>query len=380
MAFSYSNIPSAEIESAVTDAFSHLEMKEKNGEYNFVCPYCGDINRPNKKKAYVYKDTWQFICYRCGHSEHIMQYFKRENPEIYSKLVFMGFDHSDEDRTKKKKEEKKPSVLPFMEGEIISVLDNHPLARKAVELCQHRMIRPEVYEKWFVCLEGEQFIKKDSGGAYILNENGKPVGNEYKNRLVIPFYKFGGSWGQFDARALDPENKLRYLNFAGVKREAYNIDFIDYDRPFFILEGTIDSTFIKNSIAIGGIQHFGEVLKDNPNIEKYKENCTIIWDNDDAGRSARIDSTKKGFNWFDWEGIKEKDINGAVMAGKMPLNQQGFVDPEFIMERSRPAKGAEILFALQYGDIKRKERAERKATRELLRAQMQSKNRGGVFF
>ena len=381
MAFSYDNIPYAALDEAVSTHFADRALKETNSEYNFVCPFCGDMHRPNKKKAYVYKDTWQFICYKCGQQQHVMKYFKENADDIYTKLLFMGFDDEGKERKEKKAEKKTvPSDLPFMEGELISILDNHPLAKRGLELCKHRMIRPVVYEKWYVCLEGEQFLLKDSGGAYLLDENGRPIGNKYKNRLIIPFYKFGGAWHQFDARDLNPESSLRYLNFKGAKREAYNIDFIDYDKPFYILEGTIDSTFIKNSIAIGGVKFLKEVIEANPEIEKYKENCTIIWDNDDPGRNARLDSVKMGFKWFDWTEINEKDVNGAVMKGEMPLDKYGFVDREFIEARSRPAEGAEILFSLQYGDMKRRDYLERRANRQMLREKMKANNVLGIHF
>ena len=381
MSFSYENIPYGALDEAVQEQFSQYAMKEKSSEYNFVCPFCGDLNRPNKKKAYIYKDTWRFKCYRCGYSKHVMQYFKENDDATYSRLLFMGFDNNRERPDKDNNDKAKPNIiLPFEDGELVSILDNVPLARDAIELCKKRLIRQEVYEHWFVCLEGEQFLKRDSGGAYIYDENGRPLGNKYKNRIIIPFYKFGGMWNQFDARAIDPQNPNRYMNFEGVKREAYNIDFVDFTKPFYILEGTVDSTFVKNSIAIGGVNHLQEVLADNPDIERHKENCTIIWDNDDPGRSARVDTVRKGFRWFDWSGIKSKDINAAVMSGEMPLVSSGYVNPDFIEARSCKPEGAEILFSLNYGDIKKRERSARKANQELLRAKFSAKRNLGIYF
>jgi hypothetical protein len=170
------------------------------------------------------------------------------------------------------------------------------------------------------------------------------------------------------------------MNFKGAKREAYNIDFIDFDKPFYILEGTIDSTFIRNSIGIGGVKFLKDVLEDNPEIMAHRENCTFIWDNDDPGRKARLESTERGFKWFDWTGIDAKDINESVMAGLIPLDKNGFVDSVFLETRSRPAEGANILFSLQYGDMKRRDQLERRASRQLLREKMKAKNVLGIHF
>ena len=386
MSFSYENIPDGALEEAVESHFGGYAMEKKSQFYNFVCPFCGDMNRPNKKKAYVYRDTWLFKCYKCGISQHIMKYLKENDEEAYSKIVLFGFDDSDRAEQKKRekelaeKERKKKAELPFMDGELVSLMDNHPLAYKGVEFCKGCRIRQEVYDQWYVCQEGPQFIKRDSIGAPLVNENGMPIGNEFKNRIVIPFYKYGGSWTQFDARALDPDNPLRYRNFEGVKRQAYNIDFLDVTKPFYILEGTIDSTFVRNSIAIGGISHFDEVIADNPQISQHMDNCTVLWDNDNAGELARIDSVKKGYKWFDWTGIKAKDVNGAVLSGEMPVDDEGYVRDEFIAERSRSPKGASILFALSRGNmVERKKQEERERRRQLVQ-KMAAKQKVEVYF
>ena len=374
MAFSYDNIPYAALDEAVSTHFADRALKETNSEYNFVCPFCGDMHRPNKKKAYVYKDTWQFICYKCGQQQHVMKYFKENADDIYTKLLFMGFDDEGKERKEKKAEKKTvPSDLPFMEGELISILDNHPLAKRGLELCKHRMIRPVVYEKWYVCLEGEQFLLKDSGGAYLLDENGRPIGNKYKNRLIIPFYKFGGAWHQFDARDLNPDS---YRLTDGTE---YTFQ-IREDGAVVSQDTSGEDLVYKDEVVRGGVKFLKEVMEANPEIEKYKENCTIIWDNDDPGRNARLDSVKMGFKWFDWTEINEKDVNGAVMKGEMPLDKYGFVEREFIEARSRPAEGAEILFSLQYGDMKRRDYLERRANRQMLREKMKANNVLGIHF
>ncbi|WP_405325941.1 hypothetical protein [Fibrobacter sp.] len=382
MSFSYANIPDAALEEAVEAEFgdNSFALEKKSQYYNFICPFCGDPARPNKKKAYVYRDRWLFRCYKCGQSMHFMKYLKENDDAAYKRMLLFGFDG---DRSDDKREEvlpKKKVDLPFEDGELISLLDHHPLAEQAVAFCQGRRIRPEVYDLWFVCQEGDQFLKRDDLGGLVLNEQGRPIGNEFKNRLIIPFYKYGGAWTQFDARALDPDNKLRYRNFEGVKRQAYNIDFLDVTKPFYILEGTIDSTFIRNAIAIGGISHFDEVIADNPQIAEHKENCTVIWDNDNAGELARIESVKKGYKWFNWSGIKEKDVNGAVLSGEMPVDDDGYVSTQFIEGRSLPPEGAAIIFALERGDMAARERQKQRETRLQLVQKMQAKQKVEVWF
>ena len=371
MAIDYSEIPASVYDQVIHELYGTQNLKERSDHYEFVCPVCGDMRFPNKRKAWIYKDTWKYICFKCPCSMPFASYLKQTEPETYSKLIYSAFGAMPSQR--KRKEEVKddrpalPPDSPFVDGELIPITANHPLARAGLDVCKSRKIRPEVFEKWYVCLEGNQFLHRDANGNLIINPaTGKPVGNEYRNRIIMPFYHFGGKWTQFDARAIDKNNPMRYLNLKNVRREAYNIDFIRFDQPFYILEGTIDSTFIPNAIGIGGVQHLREILMDNPKIAQHKENCVFIWDNDEAGRTGRTATCHDGYKWFDWEGIMEKDINGEVLHGcNLPLGEDGYVRQEYIDARTRQPGGSDILFMLKYGNVaKEKFKASMKTRRE----------------
>lgn len=387
MAIDYSDIPAGVYDGIIREMYGDYNLKDRKDHYEFVCPVCGDMRFPNKRKAWIYKDTWKYICFKCPCSMPFAKYLKETEPEMYKRLLHSAFGSIPEKprHVEKKQEELRPETqpgLPFMPGEIIPITSNHPLARAGLDLCRSRKIRPEVFEKWFVCLEGDQFRWRDQFGRYIINpDTGRPRGNEYRNRIIIPFYRFGGSWGQFDARAIDPTNPRRYLNFAGAKRIAYNIDFIRVDRPFYILEGTIDSTFIPNSIAIGGTEHLDSILMDNPQLMQNKQNAIFIWDNDNAGRDARMKTCRAGCKWFTWEGITEKDVNGEVMHGTaFPLDANGFVKQEVIDSRTRDAAGSEILFMLKYGNVAKEKYRHAMTARREARERRNAANTPEVLF
>lgn len=381
MAFDFDDIPASVYDSFVKEEFGHLNLKEGNSSYNFICPNpeCGDVTRPSKRKAYVYKDTWLYQCCKCGTKMPFALYLKRNNEEAYQRLLFSAFGASGRTRREEKpvaapKAPQNPS-LPFKPGELIPLTANHPLAVAGRQLCVSRKIREDVWTGWFVCLQDDKFLNRDAAGNYVINPStGRPSGNEYRNRIVIPFYHFGGKWGQFDARAIDPTVEPRYLNYAGVRRTAYNIDFVNFEEPFYILEGTIDSTFIRNSIAIGGIPHLDEILADNPEMVKHRDNMVFIWDNDTEGRKARTNTCDMGYRWFSWDGISSKDINGAVLAGELPLDADGFVDPAAVVARTRDAGAANILFTLQYGNM-RKDAWKKKRESERAMKELANKNR-----
>ena len=390
MAISYDDIPAAVYDSSIKEQLAEYHLDDTHaGYYNFVCPNpeCGDPNRPNKKKAYIYTDTWNYVCWKCTPMMPYAKWLRNRDEPAYQRLLFSAFGNrrgydAQEEPVRKVREVTGGDVsLPFKEGEIIPILSDHPLAMAAAEECRRRRIRYEVYSEWFVCLQGDQFLDRDAEGNYVLDANGRPTGNKYKNRIIIPFYHFGGKWCQFDARAIDRNNSLRYLNFAGVKRTAYNIDFINYDEPIYVFEGTIDSTFIRNSIAIGGIAHFGEILRDNPKLAAAKDKIVVVWDNDPAGRLARSQTTcDQGYKWFTWENITSKDVNAAVMAGEFPVNEEGFVDDSFLAQRTRDPEGAKIIFTMKYGNMKKQESQKKFDALKAFRDGRKGGSRVEVFF
>ncbi len=367
----FRDIPTADMAQAVEEAFGKYSMVEDVNSYNFVCPYCGQM--PNsefkkpERKAYVYKDTWNFVCYKCRPMHHVMWEFY-DNDELkylFNRLVFTattGAGGKVQD-TQKHVRQYVDGAYPFKDGELVSLEEeNDPDVQIALAECKRRRIREKVYKEWFVCKKDKRFLDKNPDGTLKLNAYGLPTGNEYGGRLIIPYYRFGGSWVQFDARDLTGKSKMRYRNYAGAKRELYNGDFLHFNKLFFMLEGAIDSTFIKNSVAVGGLKHFKSFVEANPNFKEYKENGVIIFDADEAGIDDLRTVMNMGFRWFDWSkfrndnpqsndfGGKVKDINEAVLnCSEFKMTPDGYVDPEFIMAHTYSAEAGIMLLNMKYG-------------------------------
>lgn len=373
--FDYGRIPDSVLHEAVNECLSNCDLEcNKNGtEYTFHCPICGGHKKNrNNKCGYVYTDKWKYKCYNeCG-SMSFTKYLKEYHPEVYKRVIFHAFD-------KKKREHKKPiktkaeksynanNLYQFKKGELVELMDEtNPVAQQALKYCESRHIRKAVYKKWFVCIRDDKFKDRDAYGNYVKNADGKYTGNEYGNRIIIPYYRYGGKWIQFDARSLDEHSLLRYRNLENAERELYNIDFLNVNEPFFLLEGAIDSTFIKNSIAFGGTQHLMKFLEQHPELKQNAHNGTVIWDNDDAGKDEIEKTVKMGFNWFEWTDIKPtdkfkynsdgtlriiKDINNAIMYSDcFRLDKNGFIVFDDLKTYIRKADGAMIKLTLLYGN------------------------------
>ena len=381
----FSEIPDNILHDAVVSALgNHMLIGGHHGKpYNFRCPLCVDsLENMNSRKGYVLYDggRWTYLCFRkCGSMSFVHTYLKQEHPELYRNVIFNAFRypskkrHKVDDRTDAEKSYKANTVYNFKKGELVSIYDENPMAKTALEYCVTRQIPEKIYSRWFVCLKDSRFYNRNPDGSYIYNDNGMPTGNEYHNRLIIPYYQYGGTWIQFDARSLEPDAFLRYRNLEGVERQLYNIDWLDVSKPFFLLEGAIDSTFIKNSCAFGGLKHLKRFLEKHPQILENKQRGVIILDNDEAARDELVKAVKLGFHWFDWSEIEPsseymykddgtlrelKDINDVVrFSDAFECDDDGFVKLSSLKKYIKKADGG-ILATMMYGD-REKQRKEK---------------------
>lgn len=403
--FDFSRIPNNVLHDAAQQVLSGCDLSPNSKvEYNFRCPLCGDSQKSlHKKRGYVYfaKNAWIFVCFNCGKTMSFISFLKIVDQELYKKVLFHGFTHDNNYKKTKIIEEdlavetyKPTGIAVFKPKELISILDQNPLAKLALDLCEKRKIRREVYSGWFVCLKGQEFYDRTPTGEVILNENGFPKGNEYGYRLIIPYYKYGSIWSQFDARDLREKSPLRYRNLEGVDKEFYNIDWLDVSKPFFLLEGAVDATFIKNAVSFGGIKGLNELLKQHPEITQNINNATIIWDNDDAGKDEIEKTVKMGFSWFNWSDIKPsdqfkynedgseriiKDINDSVMyTDFMDRDEEQYIKLECLQKYIE--KPNLIKVVLLFGDRKKiKYEKSKEQMKNLRKNNITSKNKTNPF-
>jgi len=372
--FNTDSIPDYVLHEAVQTTLGGEGLITISGGYKFRCPICGDskINK-NKKRGYILHSDgkWVYICHNeCG-SMSFLTFLKEYHPSKFRSIIFYAFKNNNykteqrEIKTEAQKTYKANDLYQFKKGELLSIYDSHPMARRALAYCKERKIRKGAYSSWFVCIEGEQFFTRKEGGGLVLNDKGFPKGNEYRNRLIIPYYTFGKKWVQFDARALD-DSFLRYRNLEDADRELYNIDWLDVSKPFFLLEGSINSTFIRNSVAFGGTKHLKGFLNKYPHIAANAHNGTFIWDNDDAGYNEMEYTINLGFNWFNWSTIKplEKymfkedgelrtinDIDDLVLyTDAVDIDTEGYITYNSLKKYIESPVGGSIKIKMLYGN------------------------------
>ena len=146
------------------------------------------------------------------------------------------------------------------------------------------------------------------------NTSIKPTFDNIKTdeeRIIIPLF-YRDTLVGFQGRSLGP-SKVKYITVM-INDDApkiYGLDTIRKSSPVFVTEGPIDSTFLRNSIAMCGAD--GDVRKWGVS--------TPVWVYDNEPRSkeitTRISNTiAKGDSVVIWPShVHEKDINDMVLAG-----------------------------------------------------------------
>lgn len=131
-----------------------------------------------------------------------------------------------------------------------------------------------------------------------------------KERLVLPFFDEDGKLFGIQGRSLD-KDQVRYITlmFNKDKPKLFGLDLVDMSKQYVVVEGPIDSLFVKNSIAMAGSD-----MPDN----KYMTNAIICFDNEPRSNetvSKMKKSLESGYKTVIWpDSIKQKDVNDMVLA------------------------------------------------------------------
>lgn len=309
-------------------AKGYRSVKETTTYINFKCPHCDDTNsRKRVGRAFVTiknrDGKWQahYTCHNggCEYNDPVgaIRYLKTEHPQAFEdfkretnksknnfkfniRKKFKSTQNNDWDKIEKEyiakvKREEEEQKLKDREAmkHFIPITEPSILKNTAIKYCQNRMIPKKIWRKFFVCTKGK-----------------------YRNYMIIPYFKKGEKPTYFQARALYDYVTPKYKNKVGEK-QPYNIDFVDPNKPIMVFEGAIDSFFVENSFALGGVS-VSEAIEDR----FEKDNLYFIYDNDVAGRSQSNKMLERGYKVFNWdrflndleiEPTRVKDWNALVL-------------------------------------------------------------------
>ncbi len=292
-----------------------LGGRQTSEHFNFKCNVCGDSKISLKKKRgfiLMGKYPWVYMCHNCNISTTAEKWLKKYYPHFYKQYIrdILQYRDNETKEVLKKKgilrdkppkkddqnriEEEKKAVRFFRP----ILIKDGKFFKLARNFCEGRRIPKIVWKKWFVA--SDEYHKD----------------NRYNGRIIIPFFDNKKKIYYYQARTLT-DQEPKYLNRATNKANAvYNYYNIDKGRPVIVLEGPIDSLFIKNSIATLGLG-FSRELKDKlKTLDAY-----FIFDNDGPGRKMALGQLRNGKSVFIWSKFLKdhklpldlKDINDAIL-------------------------------------------------------------------
>jgi hypothetical protein len=286
------------------------------------CPVCGDSAKNTALCRFHVRqhDNSVFVkCFNCDYSNNLIGFFKVYFPALYQELIFDKFKRQSNDApvitTPTVKAIKTP-CKKFSKFDLayISELDKtHPAAVYVAS--RHIPDYPFQYAPKFFEFASEYNTE--------LNETAKD-----EPRLIIPFFDKQGNIFAFQGRDLTGKSAQKYITIRINKKipNIFGIDRCNFNKPVQIVEGPIDSLFLKNTLASvnASLVSTAEKLNSVLNINSIN----LIYDNEPRNKvicSMYEDAIKKGYNIVIWPKTCEniKDINEMCLAG---LNPQKIID------------------------------------------------------
>jgi len=303
---------------------------------NLRCPICGDSQKSKvKARGWILdKDNKAFYyCHNCGVSLKFDRFLQTIDPSLYNEYVIDSKIERDLlnpkpikplDKLTMKKPAFQKGKSPLLKIKKVSSLkQNHPVKK----YLQKRQIPTNAHYKLYYASKFNDWVN-----SIIPNK----LSSKDEPRLVLPFIDEKGNMFGFTGRAFDP-NSLRYLTIMidEDKPKIFGLNEIDFHKQYYVVEGPIDSLFIRNAVAMAGADGNSKGLE---NIE----NAVYVFDNEPRNgeivkRMERV--LERGNKVVIWpESIIDKDINDMFIAG---------LDPQVIID-SNIYSGLEGKLKLSY--------------------------------
>lgn len=301
----------------VSNRLENFKIKSTNPyKINFRCPVCGDSKKSlSKTRGWLLENpkdqSFHFFCHNCGASLSFRNFLKHIDLLAYNDFLSAKYIN----RTKQsntaiddnhfKTETKKSFDDPLKKLKKISQLAvDHPVKK----YIQKRQIPPEQHHRLYYAPKFVSWINS------IIPD--KLNSEKEHPRLILPFIDKEGKCFGVSARGFDP-NGLRYITimFDQVPK-IFGLDKVKFNEPYFVVEGAIDSLFLRNAVAMAGADGNDSGLAN-------LENATFVFDNEPRNREIhkRIEKLiSKGKSVCIWPAsLQQKDINDMVLDGNIDI-------------------------------------------------------------
>jgi hypothetical protein len=284
---------------------------QKNSDlYNCRCPFCGDSQKKKtKKRGFIYKkgNDMFYRCFNCEVSTTFYKFLEFLDPMVAREYQLERFAEGKSKYANYKKPTfnfKKPVFKKKTElniPSIASLQDSHYAKKYAIE----RRLPKGSHKDLYFAQDFKKFVSEVKP-----DYNKKLLDND--DRLIIPFRTENGDLFAFQGRALG-KNSLRYITVKlDDELKLFGLDKVDKKETIYVVEGPIDSLFLKNSVA---------TADSNLMIAEFlgKDKLVLVYDNEPRNSNIVKQIQKaidRGFKVCLFpDSFGYKDINEAVING-----------------------------------------------------------------
>jgi transcription elongation factor Elf1 len=293
--------------------------QKKDYLWNFSCPICGDSQK-NKTKArgYVFPkgNNLFYRCHNCGVSISVGNFIKAVDESLYKEFVLEKYKSGETNNTRSANTilnipsprfDKLDKQKVFEHAEWV---DKLPSGHFCLEYCKKRQIPSNILSKLLFTPHYKQFCDD------LVPNHGKTIVDDA--RLVIPFYDEYNELIAVSGRALETGDKtLRYITLRtndSQDKLIFGMDRVDLNQTVKIVEGPVDSLFLKNCIASGDANLV--LCADAISSDKI----VLIFDNEPRNKEiVKMMQNAIGLKYdvVIWpDTIGGKDINEIILSGK----------------------------------------------------------------
>ena len=301
----------------LSSRFPRFSIKHRNPlKVNLRCPICGDSQKSLKKaRGWITENnktsTLFYSCFNCGVSHSFQHFLKLQDPVLYKEYIAEKFLNKERDTTQQDISNPEKPVFdknPLKSIKKISQLKHdHPVktyisARQIPSDQHYRLYYAPKFKSWINSIIPDKF----------------PTFVRDEPRLILPFFDESGKCFGVSARGFDP-NGLRYITimFQEVPK-IFGLDKVNFDKPYVVAEGAIDSLFLNNAIAMAGADG-------NVSGLKNLENATFVFDAEPRNLEIikRMEKLmRKGYKVCIWpHSVPGKDINEMWLKGMRDIEK-----------------------------------------------------------
>lgn len=280
-----------------------VKANSSQGTYYGSCPVCREGKSWLKKKRLFLLDCSRVFCHNCGYSNSAINFIQDYGCISMDEIreESSGYISLNETSVQVKNTQSLPyDSFNLFSKYHIDYYKNNKEVKRALKYIKSRRLDTAINSP-----KALYFSLKD---------------NIHKNRLILPYYDEDNNIIHYQSRLLDGDEGIRYISKVNSKKSVFGINNIsDKIEHIFIFEGPIDSFFIENGVALGGITPknlFSELQQQQINSLKHRgfDSFIFVLDNqfidETSMKLSKYIALNTDFKVFVWPYYSQyKDFN-----------------------------------------------------------------------